>query len=231
MEQGTPGGAEADKAARAAFAIWIFAPMALVALAAPWFLAMTKRYQHNAYRFANQQSRITLPTWRFYTLCLKGGLMGLLPIVLAAALAAVVGGVMGAFGGTASPEAKAWMIPLGIAAILLFYLLVFALIGPFFAARMQNMVWGATQSVSIGFDSQLRFRSLFWLTLKNWTLVALTLGLYRPFAAVNTARMRLEAVNLDFAGEVEALAAQAASGNQDATGEIAGDFFGIDIGL
>jgi uncharacterized membrane protein YjgN (DUF898 family) len=96
---------------------------------------------------------------------------------------------------------------------------------------MQNMVWTATRSQSIGFESRLRFRSLMWLTLKNWVLVALTLGLFRPFAAVNTARLRLQAMTVTLSADVDAWQTQAAASNQDATGDIAGDFFGIDMGL
>ena len=229
--QRSAGDTDADKAAQAALAIWIFAPMAVVALATPWFWALTKRYQHNGYRIANQHSRIALPTWRLYLLGLKGVLIGMVPAVLAGVALAGIVGALGASGVLGSASGKAWRFVIGIASGVLFYLFLFVLIGPYFASRIQNMVWGATRSESISFVSQLRFRSLFWLTLKNWTLVALTLSLYRPFAMVNTARLRLEAVSLNFYGSVEALVAQADAGNQDATGEIAGDFFGIDMGL
>ena len=46
----------ADKLAKAQMAMWIFAPMVVVTMATPWFLAMTKRYQHRGYRIANHLS-------------------------------------------------------------------------------------------------------------------------------------------------------------------------------
>ena len=59
----------------------------------------------------------------------------------------------------------------------------------------------------------------------------MTLGLYRPFAAVHTARLRLEAVSLTMDGDPETWVAGQESASQDAAGDLAGDFFGIDMGL
>jgi uncharacterized membrane protein YjgN (DUF898 family) len=70
------------------------------------------------------------------------------------------------------------------------------------------------------------------LTLKNLMLTLLTLGLYRPFAAVATARLRLDAVSLELSGDVdEWLSGLDQAAAQDAAGDLAGDFFGIDLGL
>ena len=66
---------------------------------------------------------------------------------------------------------------------------------------------------------------------ENWTLVALTLGLYRPFAVVNATALRLDAVSLTVLGDEADWLAAGRSATDDATGEAAGDFFGIDMGL
>jgi len=81
------------------------------------------------------------------------------------------------------------------------------------------------------FTSQLKFRSLLILTVCNWLLTALTLSLYRPFAAIKTARLRLEAINLVVGGDVETWQAQLSAEANDASGDAAGDFFGLDMGL
>jgi uncharacterized membrane protein YjgN (DUF898 family) len=96
---------------------------------------------------------------------------------------------------------------------------------------MQNLAWNTTHSQALSFRSALKFRSLFGLTLKNWLLTALTLGLYRPFAAVSTARLRLEAVTISATEEPADWVAARSAGHADATGDVAGDFFGIDMGL
>src|SRR6185436_15427773 len=51
--------------------------------------------------------------------------------------------------------------------------------------------------------------------------------LVRPFAAVHTARMRLEALCLTMAGAPETWVTGQESASQDAAGDLAGDFFGI----
>ena len=204
--------------------LWLAGSLVVLALL-PWVLAMIKRYQHGGYSYAGQQTRLDVPTRRFYGLGGKTLLMCLLPVVLMGALMALMFTAMREAGGY-SPKVAGIMV-----AMVLSYLLLFILIGPFFTARLQNMIWNGTQSAAVRFDSKLGFAALAWLTTKNWLLTALTLSLYRPFAAVNTARLRLEAVSVRIEGDVESWVARHVDGAQDATGEAAGDFFGIDMGL
>jgi uncharacterized membrane protein YjgN (DUF898 family) len=96
---------------------------------------------------------------------------------------------------------------------------------------MQNLVWSRTAAPSLRFRSELGFRPLLGLTLKNWLLVVLTLGLYWPFAAVATARMRLEAVGLAIGVDPQTLVDQHPVREGEAAGDAAGDLFGLDIGL
>ena len=208
--------------------VLLLASMVVAGLTTPWFLTLTKRYQHDGYRLAGQKTRIDLPASRMYGLCLRGGLIGLVPAFLVGLIAAVV---VGAVGQAQSESAKAMGPMLFVAGMLLSYLVIFVLAMPYVAARLQNLVWNGTRSQAVAFTSQLTFRALFWLTLKNWALVAVTLGMYRPFAAVHTARLRLQAVTLTTTEDVAQWSARARLGMQDATGEIAGDFFGIDMGL
>jgi len=117
------------------------------------------------------------------------------------------------------------------AVILVFYGLLFSLVQPFFTARLQNLVWGHTQSPRVRFTSGLKARALCWLTAKNLLLTVITLGLYRPFAAVHTARLRLEAVRVHAFGDVDQWLAGSAGTAGDASGDAAGDLLGVDIGL
>ena len=103
--------------------------------------------------------------------------------------------------------------------------------GAFITARLQNLTWNGTRSRNIGFDSALGAAALAKLNLKNWLLVVVTLGLYLPFAAIATARLRLEAVSVLFATDPAALAAAGANTDESAAGDAAGDLFGFDIGL
>jgi len=222
---------DTDRAAVQAYGITSLLVMGVVLLLSPLSFALFKRYQHNGYRIAGQQAQLDLSNGRVYLLGLK-----LLGVTLASALVAVlvlgllVGGLFIATG--FKPDTSAPLTQVGFYAIgLLVYLLVFAVVLPFGAARMQNLAWNGTRSQALGFRSSLKFRSLFGLTLKNWLLTALTLSLYRPFAAVATARLRLEAVQIDSREDPADWVAASLAGHADATGDIAGDFFGIDMGL
>ncbi len=161
------GEAAVDKALQASAANWLLVAMAAVALAAPRFLACSKRYQHNGMRIANQHACAELPIWRMYTLCLKGSLFALVPIFLCGVVAAVTCAALRA-NASANPQHDAALaMPVTVIGTLAFYLFVFAVVGPYFAARIQNQVWGATRSESLDLVSSLRFRSLLWLTLRN----------------------------------------------------------------
>ena len=203
----------------------------LAALAAllltPYLLARVKRYQHGHYQFAGDTTRLDAPVSAFYGLWLRASLVSLLPLLL------VVGGmvvVLLPLDG-ATRRADSFAVSAGTVAVLLFYLLLFVLIQPFFTARLQNLVWGRTRSPRLRFESTLHFRDLALLTLANLLLMIVTLGLYRPFAAVRTARLRLEAVAIVASGNVDEWAGNAANGMRDASGDAAGDLLGIDLGL
>jgi uncharacterized membrane protein YjgN (DUF898 family) len=96
---------------------------------------------------------------------------------------------------------------------------------------MQNLVWTKTGNAELRFMSNLRARSLLWVTLKNWLLIIITLGLYWPFAAVALARVRLEAVSIKSRANPDLLVSQVQPREGDAAGDAAGDFFGLDVGL
>jgi len=196
----------------------------------PWGFALIKRYQHGGYACADQRTRLDVPTGRVYVLCLKGaamylGVMFVLGIVAAVVIPAL--GLGSPAGGAASRAAFVW----AMVAFALVYVLTLALIGPWFVARTQNLIWSGTASQALRFESHLRVRALAGLTVVNWLLTAVTLGLYRPFAAVKTARLRLESMSLTLDGSVEDWMSRRSANEQDATGDAAGDFFGIDLGL
>ena len=149
--------------------------------------------------------------------------MSLLCSVLLAGLGGIVAAMAGAFSGAA-----VLVLPLLLA---LGYLVFPLVLMPYTTSRLQNLLWSNTRSRRIHFHSQLKFTPLMGLTAKNWLLIALTLGLYWPFAKVHSARMRLEAIGISVQGDVNAWLAQAQGGDKGILGDAAGDFFGIDMGL
>jgi uncharacterized membrane protein YjgN (DUF898 family) len=190
----------------------------------PLALAKVKHYQHNHYQLADQRARMQVKTRRFYGLAFMTLCWVLVPLLALAGLLLI-------------PDLRGWLSSNRVAGMALMagvfvlYLLSFVLVGPFFNAKLQNLVWNHTASEQVRFSSRLRFRSLAWLTAKNWTLTLLTLGLYRPFAAINTWKLRLESVSIEVQGSMAGWDGSDSAAHADASGEAAGDFFGIDLGL
>ncbi|MCV2362260.1 DUF898 domain-containing protein [Paucibacter sp. DJ1R-11] len=191
-------------------------------LLSPCFLACIKRYQHVGYGYADQRGQFLAGTGKFYGLVLKGLMASLLFLALAVGIGAGLT-MLQKPGVTVTPA-------IGVGIGMFGYLLYFMMVGPWITARLQNLVWSGTRSEQLEFHSTLSFRRLLWLTMVNWLLTALTLSLYRPFAAIRTARLRLEAVSLTVHGDIEAWQVRPQQEATDATGEAAGDFFGFDMG-
>ena len=213
-------------------ALWVSALLGLTMLATmalfPLLLARLKRYQHSHYQFAGDTTTLTASNSEFYLLWLFSGLLSMVPMVVLGILMAVLVPLL-AMGAKGPPSGAAVV---GITTVILvFYGLLFSLVQPFFTARLQNLVWGKTQSPRVRFTSGLKARALCWLTAKNLLLTVITLGIYRPFAAVHTARLRLEAVRVHAFGDVDQWVAGSAGTAGDASGDAAGDLLGVDIGL
>lgn len=225
------GDAATDRAAFEAYGATSLFAMGAMLLLAPLSVALLKRYQHGGYRIAGQHARIDMGPGSVYLLSLK--LLGvfIVSLLLVALVAMLVGGGV-AFATGMRPDMRSpWTQILFMALGIGVYLLIFAIVMPYGAARMQNLAWGSTHSESLRFQSDLGFLKLLGLTLVNWLLTALTLSLYRPFAAVATAKLRLEAVSIESTEDPADWITAATAAHADATGDIAGDFFGIDMGL
>lgn len=225
--------AAAQGAAGAAAAWPVFAALALLLAASPLALWRLKRYQHGHYALGEHRTRLGAGPGAFYGLAFKTAGVALLVMlaVLALGAAAAFGFGWIAFGdgeGAGAPGLAAVLVPLLV--VFVFYALLFATVQPYSMSRLQNLLWSTTSARPVlRIASRLRFRPAAWLALKNFLLVALTLGLYWPFAAVATARLRLQAVTVQVA--TARLLAGHAGPDHDAAGEAAGDLFGIDVGL
>ncbi|NRF66294.1 DUF898 domain-containing protein [Aquincola sp. S2] len=221
---GQPGQPE-PSALRAAIAGF---SMLAIALLLPYTLARIKRYQHGHYALAGEVTQLDVRTRSFYGWALRTFLVSVLPLGLIGIAAAAVLPDMRHLRGDAALRAS-----IGFGGLLLLaYLVTLLLTQSYAVARLQNLVWSATRSPRLSFDSRLGFGALMGLMAKNLVLMLVTLGLYRPFAVIAMTRLRLEAVSIDAADDIEQWsAAAAARGTPEAAGDAAGDLLGIDIGL
>jgi uncharacterized membrane protein YjgN (DUF898 family) len=187
----------------------------------PWLMARMHAYQHSGYVFTAERSQLGVSqlSGQMYLLGLKMfGLMLLLSLLMGLAVA-------GSMAGAGGPVLGGFVV-LGV-----IYLAFPLFLLPYWQTRMQNLVWGQTRSARVTLSSALRFRDLLKVNALNWLLIVVTLGLYWPFAAIRTARVRLEAVSVRIEGDVNTWVAQASAQRAGVLGDAAGDFFGVDMGL
>jgi uncharacterized membrane protein YjgN (DUF898 family) len=96
---------------------------------------------------------------------------------------------------------------------------------------MQNLIWSRTGNRHFRFKSDLALGKFMGLQVKNYLLIAITFGLYWPFAVIATKRMQLEAVSLKTRVSLDALTSAARARENDAAGDMAADIFGFDVGM
>lgn len=199
----------------------------LYAALLPLALARIKRYQHNHYELADQRSRMLLGTGRFYGLTFKALGLGLLINALAGSLFGLAFWLVKDSG---APNQPLW-VAAGTLTLIVSATLSWLIGSGFFSARLQDLIWSATEAPTVRFRSHLRARRLIGLTVKNWLLTLLTLGLYRPFAVTALWRLRLLALQIETCDDFSQWRGADSAAYLDARGEAAGDFFGIDVGL
>jgi uncharacterized membrane protein YjgN (DUF898 family) len=103
-------------------------------------------------------------------------------------------------------------------------------IGPYFSARIGNVIWNGTTLGPTRFESTLSARKLSWITITNFFGIVFSLGFFKPFAAVRMAKYRADCLKLVAAGPI-AVHVQAIAGNVNARGEEIAEMFDIDVGL
>ena len=235
-----PDGAADAADATAAPPGWAMVSMSLLVLGTfalmPLILWGIKRYQHGHYALGEVQTRLKTAPGQFYLLFLKSAGVSILATAVIAivvtGLAAMLG-VATLFGGAramsgGSVVTVVTLVLVGLAG----YAALLLVSNTYLASRLQNLVWNGTRSPDLQFRSELKLQPLMGLTLKNWLLIVLTLGFYWPFAAVASARLKLESVTVFTRGPLDDLTARARrTGAADASGDAAGDLFGLDVGL
>ncbi len=211
--------------------LFFILPLAVLVIT-PWISQRIKYYQHQHYALGPLQTEFWARVASFYGLFIKPiiFILGISIVPVLAGLVFVFGLPTTFTGFSAKPLPPIVMIALSIIFFLFLQVLFFG-VGPWITARTQNLVWNNTKNSQIRFVSALSFRSMLWLTVKNAVLIMLTLGLYWPFAKIAVTRLRLEAVHIRSRTRLDALLASAHKRPNEAMGDAAGDFFGLDVGL
>lgn len=112
--------------------------------------------------------------------------------------------------------------------VLLLYLIIPITVA-FILARKANLYYNYLALNNVRFHSTQKARSLIWIYISNLILIAVTFGLFIPFAAVRLARYRAEHLTL-ISDDLASFSAQARENMSAVGGEIS-DLFDMDIGI
>jgi len=196
-------------------------------LALPWMHHRVKAFQRRNATYGDREFSFTPATGRFYWVYAKG--LGF--VLVGGLLAAMTMAVLLSFrahSGRAIGSSKLELLIYSALAGLLMYVAA----GPYYAARLQQVVWSRTRlGEGIQFRTEIRALPLFRVVMKNVALTVVTAGLYWPCAAIALARYRIECVRVESDIALSVLAGGLQAGTVSAAGEGASDAFGFDIGL
>lgn len=186
-----------------------------------------KRFQHNASRFGATvfSFHATVGSfYRMYLILFASAIAGLIVSVLVVGLGGASGGLH--FG---TPQAHTVWSSGVIFSMFLTYLL-FAALYPIYLTLVQNLVWRNTRLGAHQFKSEIKWGRMTWIWLSNLVLIAVTLGLFMPFATIRSMRYRIESMTLVPASDLsEFIAASESSGS--VVGEGMTDLLDFDLSL
>lgn len=181
-----------------------------------------KRFQHTQSRYGTRHFDFSATGWDFY----KAYLIVFVPaIALIAALGFSMVSSMTAVGHDGDGRAPTAMIAF-VVAIYAFMLVV----GPLFFTMIQNLIWNSTSLGQHQFKSEMNWGRVLWIFFSNLVLIAITLGLFTPFAKVRMLKYRLESTGMLVAGSLDEFVADTSAG-VSSLGEGAADILDFDLSM
>ena len=202
---------------------WFSAAGLTAALGFPWAHARLKQMQHEHASFGDMRFSFTPASPEFY------GAYGAAVVLLM--LVGLTGGIFSAMVVTRQ-QPNQTQLTLLLTAVM--GLLAWCFVWPYFAARLQQVVWRHTRCGALEFRGEMRAAALWRLAIPRIALTVLTLGLYWPFAAVAIARYRVGCIvvlaDQPVADLVAKVPVATGGARAHAAGDAAADFFGLDLG-
>jgi uncharacterized membrane protein YjgN (DUF898 family) len=200
-------------------------PLVVLAGTVPLAHFLLKRYQHDNAYFGQTPFFFHAHAREFFKIYGKAvGLffLGSIPAGIFGFLTAKVFSIL-------QSTMFGWLFAMlyGVLGAYAFYLFV----RPYLESRIQNLVWNRTEMGEHRFESTASARKLLWIHASNLMFITLSLGLFKPFAAIRLIKYRVESMTLVPDGNLEEFLADHAADNAGAIGQEAGDLFDIDIAL
>ncbi|WP_028079297.1 YjgN family protein [Solimonas soli] len=198
-------------------------------LAGPLFHQRLKRYQHGNSYYGGTAFAFDAGVGRFYRTYVLYMLAGAALLALAfVPMFHMLGAVKAVQAAGGKPDPAMMMSAMGVFWLAIMFGVL--ILGPLLQAAVQNLIWNHTALGPHRFVSRLSGWRLMGIGVSNFLLVALTLGLFMPWAAVRLARYRASCTSLAVDGSLDAIVGDAERGVA-ALGEETAELFDIDIGL
>jgi uncharacterized membrane protein YjgN (DUF898 family) len=184
-----------------------------------------KTLQHRHSRFGAARFGFDRSFKAFYSLYARMFGVMLLMSLLAGVLMVIVFGILTAF--DIAEGGNAYQLGMFVGLFVVF--LIYVACWPYFAARMQQVVWERTSLGDLRFHTSIQASRLWKLVLGQMLLVLITLGFYWPFAAVAIARYRIESLSVE-AMDQWPVVESPSSAESSAVGDATLDFLDLDLG-
>jgi uncharacterized membrane protein YjgN (DUF898 family) len=204
----------------------VILPMIVIFTAIPLAHYLLKRYQHDNAYFGHMPFFFDAPKREFFKT--YGKAIGYM--IVGSMAVGIFAAVTGKLYTLAMETSFAWLFEIlyGLLTAYLGYLFVMA----YLEGTIQNLVWNHTTIAGMRFESAVQTKQLLAIHASNLALITLTLGFYKPFAAVKRMKYRIESVTLvPLADDLETILADQANDHAGAIGQEAGDLFDIDIAI
>src|ERR1700722_7765992 len=170
---------------------------------APFMHQRLKAYQHDNSWFGRTRCSFHASAGQFYLIYLL--LLAALVVFFIVMGAAGIFGTFAAMGkaqqngGGVDPASVIRMLAILYGALIL----MAVTIGPIFHALITNLIWNNTRLGEHRIECNMSPWVLIWISVSNFVLVVLTLGLFIPWAMVRLAKFQLESVRLLPAGDLQ----------------------------
>ncbi|HVL75648.1 MAG TPA: YjgN family protein [Noviherbaspirillum sp.] len=203
----------------------VLLPMAAIATAVPLAHYCLKRFQHEHADYGQTPFHFSAQARDFFKIYGKSVGLVIVGGAVAGAFFALTAGLF------AWLEASVFGAVFAALYALLGLYVSYLFVRPYMESRMQNLVWNHTELGLHRFESRVKARALLGIHASNLILIVLTLGLYKPFAAVRLARYRVQSMTLVAGADLEDFLADQDADRAGALGQEAGDLFDFDIAL
>ncbi len=192
-------------------------------LAFPLFYRQLRKFVLDNLSFGTAKFSCQVSIGTIYRIFVLPMLLGILAIALLAFVFVTASGAGGA-------AKNYYLIGIAVIALALLMILMRAVVAPYITGRTVNAVWNSTSLERHHFSSNLPVGGFIWLTVTNWLLMLLTLGLFIPWARVRSARYRAEHMSFLVDGDLESFVAGELTA-ASALGDEAAEMMDLDIAL